>query len=209
MIMGSIGGACADQQAARLKEHYKAQGGAFFVPLYWLPETREIVRKHIPNHDENWVGFEAGLWMEIREEDKLLVLDEIGALFDQMDRERRDATWKRIGDWGTLRTQLGLMITFMDSGEAFLDLAYADPLLQPAFAWVLKRRGDGFDPQHIGSTLSSGETTAFFPVLIEHLLNSSEKQRLECFSRLFAQIAVVIFGPEKAAADAKAETPPD
>lgn len=80
-----------------------ATGGAFFVPLYWLPETREIVRKNMPNHG-NWVGFEAGLWMEIVEEDKLLLLDEIGVLFDQMEGEWLNATWKRIGDWGTFRT---------------------------------------------------------------------------------------------------------
>lgn len=178
----------AHPQNEHLAEAYKAQGDSFFVPLYWLPETRGIVRKHIPNH-QDWVGFEMNLWKELDEGEKLAALEELGAELDHFDEAKLNATWKRIRDWNGISSQLSLLAIFLDSGEGFLDMAYNDPVLRPAFKWVIDRRKADFDTTHIGSTLSSGETALFYPVLIQHLLNTSEKQRLECFSRILAHIA--------------------
>ena len=57
----------AHQQQKHLLAAYKAQGDDLFVPLYWLPETRQTVLEHIPDHN-NWVGFESGLWKKIAED---------------------------------------------------------------------------------------------------------------------------------------------
>ncbi|GEM_PF-2548624 len=100
-----------------------------------------------------------------------------------------DPTWNRIWDWQSLSSQLGLLMSFHDSQEGFFDMAYGDPVLRPAFAWISKRRNPDFDAAHFGSTLSTGETTCFVPVLIEQLLDTPKTQRYECFSRLFAKIA--------------------
>ncbi len=178
----------ANPQSQHLTEAYKARGDSLFVTLYWLPETRGFVLKRIPNH-QDWVGFEAGRWKEVKEGEKLAALEELGAEFDRFDGTKLDATWKRIRDWQSLSSQLSLLTTFFDSSEGFLDLAHHDPVLRPAFQWILDRRQADFDTKHIGSTLSSGETASFYPVLVEHLLNTPEQQRLECFSRLFARIA--------------------
>lgn len=178
----------AHSQVEHLKVAYKAQGDALFVPLYWLPETRRTVREHIPDH-ENWVGFEQRLWEEVKEGDRQRLLEELGQKFDRMEDARLNATWDRIWNWQSIRAQLGLLMTFLDSEEGFLDIAYDDPLLRPAFDWIKERRPADFDTAHIGSTLSAGEAELFSPVLVEHLLNSPEKQRLRCFSRLFAVIA--------------------
>lgn len=56
---------------------YQAEGDAFFVPLYGLPETRETVVKYIPDH-QNWAGFEKESWSKIPEAEKLSVLGELG-----------------------------------------------------------------------------------------------------------------------------------
>lgn len=180
--------ASAHPQTKHLAEAYKAQGDSLFVPLYWLPESRDVVLKHIPNH-QNWVGFEMGLWKELKETEKLAALEELGTELDRLEGPKLDATWNRIRDWQSIGSQLSLLAGFLDSDEGFLGLAYNDPVLRPAFEWVTDRRKADFDTKHIGSTLSSGETASFYPVLIEHLLNTAEQQRLECFSRLFARIA--------------------
>ena len=181
-------GAHAHQQAERLKEAYKAQGDGFFVPLYWLPETRETVVKHIPDH-HNWVEFDFGLWNEIPEDKKLTLLDDLGTKLDGMGGAELDALWKRARDWQRIRTQLSLLAGFLDQDEGFLDLAFTDPTLRPAFQWIIDRRPPNFDTKHVGSTLATGETASFYPHLVEYLLNRPERQRLECFSRLLARIA--------------------
>ena len=183
--------ACAfgHPQVEHLKEAYKAQGDDFFVPLYWLPETRQIVLKHIPDH-QNWVGFESGYWKEINEEDKLVLIGELGAEFDRMDEDKLKSSWQRIRDWERISTQLSLVAGFLDQDEGFFDLAFSDPTLRPAFKWLINRRKPDFDTKHIGSSFTSGEMATFYPHLIQHLLDTPEKERLECFSRLLARIAV-------------------
>lgn len=199
-------GAHGHQQAERLKEGYKAQGDGFFVPLYWLPETRETVVKHIPDHD-NWVGFEFGLWKEIPEDKKLTLLDDLGAELDGMDGAELDAFWKRARDWQRISSQLSLLAGFLDQDEGFLDLAFTDPTLRPAFQWIIDRRPPSFDTKHVGSTLATGETASFYPHLIEHLLNTPERQRLECFSRLLARIAATKQEAEQGGAGQPATRP--
>ena len=181
-------GVSAHSQVEHLKESYKAQGDAFFVPLYWLPETHPTMLRHFPPL-ESWVDFEHGLWKEIAESDKLKLMEELGLEFDRMESPRLEATWARIRDWQSVSTQLSLLVTFLDSEEGFLDLAYAEPILQPAFKWILDQRAPGFDPKYLGSTLSSGQYPTFRAKLVVHLLNTPDQQRMECFSRLFARIA--------------------
>lgn len=178
----------AHPQVEHLKEAYKAQGDAFFVPLYWLSETRQAVLQHIPDH-KNWVGFETGYWNKIKEEDKLILLEELGTEFDRLEGDKLNTTWRRIRDWSRISSQLSLLAGFLDQDEGFLDLAFSDPTLRPAFKWIIDRRRPGFDTKNIGSTFASGEVTAFYPHLIQHLLDTQEKERLECFSRLLARIA--------------------
>jgi hypothetical protein len=180
----------AHPQVEHLKEAYKAQGDALFIPLYWLPETRQTVLKHIPDH-QNWVGFEMGLWKKLMEEEKLLVIEELGSEFERLGGAKLDTTWKRINDWQHISAQLSLLAAFLDQDEGFLDLAYGDPALRPAFKWITDRRRADFDTKHIGSTFSSGEMATFYPHLTEHLLNAAEHERPACFSRLFARIAEI------------------
>ena len=180
--------AIAHPQFDHLKEAYKAEGDAFFVPLYWLPETRQTVLKHIPDH-QNWVGFEKSYWKKLDEGAKLRLLEELGTEFERLDGPKLNATWSRIRDWQQITSQLSLLSAFLDQDEGFLDLAYEDPVLRPAFKWITDRRKADFDTKLIGSTLTSGEMASFYPALTEHLLNTEEQQRLECFARLFALIA--------------------
>lgn len=180
--------AFAHPQFDHLKEAYKAEGDAFFVPLYWLPETRQTVLKHIPDH-QNWVGFEKGYWKKLDEGAKLRLLEELGTEFERLDGPKLNATWNRIRDWQQITSQLSLLSAFLNQDEGFLDLAYEDPVLRPAFKWITDRRKADFDTKLIGSTLTSGEMASFYPALTEHLLNTEEQQRLECFARLFALIA--------------------
>ena len=182
------GGLHAHPQVEHLKEAYSAQADALFIPLYWLPETRQTILRHIPDH-EQWVGFEMGLWKKLKEEEKLLAIGELGSEFERFGGAKLDATWKRISDWQRISSQLSLLAAFLDQDEGFLDLAYGDPALRPAFKWITDKRPVHFDTKHIGSTFSSGEIATFYPHLTEHLLNTAEHERLACFSRLFARIA--------------------
>lgn len=175
-------------QAEHLKQAYKAQGDGFFVPLFWLPETRQTVVKHIPDH-QNWVGFEMVYWKKIDEAEKLALIDELGGELDRMEGEELNGTWQRIRDWERIGSQLSLLSGFLDQDEGFLDMAFDDPTLRPAFKWLTDRRKPDFDTSHIGSSFTSGEMAAFYPHLIQHLIDTPEEERLICFSRLFAQIA--------------------
>ncbi|RYD27103.1 MAG: hypothetical protein EOP87_21695, partial [Verrucomicrobiaceae bacterium] len=178
----------AETQVERLKLAYDFEGDSFFIPLYWIPETREFIVKQIPDHDR-WVGFEMEHWRKLGAEKKQAALQEIGARFETLDPEQRHAQWKRIRLWKELSRQVNLLIGFLNEEEAFHDLAFGDPLLRPAFNGILTRRSDNFDPKHLGGSLSSGEVTGLHPILIGILMDSGEKERMECFSRLFARIA--------------------
>ena len=187
-ILSLAASALAHPQIEHLKEAYKTQGDSFFVPLYWLPETRQNVLKHIPDH-QNWVGFETACWKKIKEEDKLVLLAELGAELDHLEGDKLNTIWRRIRDWGAISSQLSLLAGFLDQDEGFLDMAFSDPALRPAFKWLIDRRKPDFDTTYIGSSFTSGEMATFYPHLIQHLLDTPEKERLECFSRLFTHIA--------------------
>ena len=187
-VLSFAANALGHPQVEHLKEAYKAQGDGFFVPLYWLPETRQTVVKHIPNH-QNWVGFEMEYWKKINEADKLALINELGAELDRMDGNALNGTWQRIRDWERISSQLSLLSGFLDQDEGFLDMAFGDPALRPAFKWLTDRRKPGFDTTHIGSAFTSGEMATFYPHLIQHLIDTPERERLMCFSRLFSQIA--------------------
>jgi hypothetical protein len=187
-IFSLAASALGHPQAEHLKEAYKAQGDGVFVPLYWLPETRQTVVKHIPDHD-NWVGFEFGYWKKVSEAEKMVLLEEIGAGFDGMDGEALNRTWQRIRDWDRVGSQISLLSGFLDGDEGFLDMAFDDRALRPAFKWLTDRRKPDFDTKYIGSSFTSGEIATFYPHLIQHLLDIPERDRLMCFSRLLARIA--------------------
>ncbi|SKB03561.1 hypothetical protein SAMN02745166_03843 [Prosthecobacter debontii] len=190
LLLSSMVSLQAKPQIERLKTYYEVQGDALFVPLYWLPETRETVRQHIPDH-EQWVGFEKDRWQKIEDEVKQQTLQELGQTLDAMSPSQLQATWRRIGEWQRISTQLNLLIVAMHSQEAFLTMGYHDALLRPAYDWVKKRRPAAFDLEVVGAgdTLATGEVAAFMAVLTEHLLDCLEKDRLLCYSRLFATIA--------------------
>jgi len=186
--MGAASFLTAHPQYDHLKEAYKAQGDDLFIPLYWLPETSRVVRKHIPDH-QNWVGFESGLWKKIDEAKKDEILKEIGVLLEEMEGSKLNETWIRMRDWRSIQIQLSLMSGYLDGTEAFLDLAYKDQLLRPAFKWIIDKRPANFDTKHVGSTFASGELATFYPFLIQHLVDTPKQQRLECYARLLAEIA--------------------
>ncbi len=170
---------------------FKAQGDEFYFTLYWHPDSCETFRKKIPS-SLGWVGFEYGLWEKVPETEKLALLEELGVELDRMDDEMQSKWWTRHNDWQLMHSQLKLLAMFFgsDAGdEAFIEFAFQDPTLRPGFQWILDSRGPEFDPKHVASTLAAGETVNVFPRLTSHLMNVSEKHRLECFSRMLAKIA--------------------
>ncbi|MDF1755243.1 MAG: hypothetical protein P1U89_20810, partial [Verrucomicrobiales bacterium] len=206
-IFSFVANALGHSQAEYLKQAFKAQGDGIFIPLYWLPETRQTVVKHIPDH-HNWVGFEMGYWKKINEAEKLALIDELGGELDRMEGDVLNITWKRIRDWGRISSQLSLLAGFLDQDEGFLDMAFDDPTLRPAFEWLTERRKPDFDPIHIGSSFTSGERATFRPHLIQHLIDTPEQERLMCFSRLFAKIATIkTTNAEQGGADQPATAP--
>ncbi|MEZ0274385.1 MAG: hypothetical protein ACAH88_05725 [Roseimicrobium sp.] len=180
--------ALAQKQAERFREVRTVYGDKLYEAVYFLPETKDTVRKHIPNLDQ-WIGFEVNFWKKIPEETKLKILDELGAQADALKDGGADRLWRRIQDWVNIDAQLNLLSTFSDADEGFMDIVFEDKLLRPTFDWLLKRRPKDFDTKHIGSTFSSGEMAGFYPMLVERLLDSSKLERYECFARLFTRLA--------------------
>jgi hypothetical protein len=114
---------------------------------------------------------------------------ELGETLEKLDGVKLDATWKRIRDWQSIRTQLALFITAMDSDEAFLDLAFQDAALRSAFDAIVAKRPADFDTKHIGGTFTSGELVVFRAHLTEHILTMTATKRHECYSRIYGRIA--------------------
>lgn len=187
LLFGVSMSAVADSQTEQLKKKYEAEGDRFLISLFWLPETREAVFKHIPN-DPSFYGCRN--WNSVAEEKKLAVLDEVGAQFGLMDAEEQKLTWQRITDWRDIMAQLCLLDAFCDKGiESFLNLAALDPILYPEFKDQLDARGPDFEPGCIGDSLPSAILCVMHPRLTLRLLNTPEEERLMCFSRFFARIA--------------------
>lgn len=178
----------AQHQVERLKQIYSASGDSIFVALYCLPESKDIVIQHLRD-DPSLEGFEIGFWGARPEEENLILLEEIAVAIDREKGAMRNDFSQRIIDWIRISSQLDLMKEFIDGHERFLDQAYADPLLQPAFKWILDQRNPDFDPKFIGGTFSSAQMKPFHAELVKTLLDTPHRERMECFSRLFASIA--------------------
>ncbi|RBP44225.1 hypothetical protein DES53_10444 [Roseimicrobium gellanilyticum] len=189
VVLFLMTGASAEKQAQRLGEFRATFGDELYEALFHLPETRDAMRKHIPRLDQ-WIGFEVNFWKEIPEETKLKILDDVGTQIESFKEGGGiDRVWQKIRDWIAIDQQLGLLATFSDADEEFMDILYQDPLLRPSFKWLLERRPKDFDPKYIGGSFTSGEMAGFYPMLVERLLNASKKERFECFGRIFTYIA--------------------
>ena len=195
--LSTVASAFANSQVERLKKAYEVQGDSFFAPLYWLPETQGIVSKHIDVR-HRYVGYGGLFWEDVAEEDKLKILNELGADFERLEAEALESRWKRIRDWPSIKAQLYLIAGFLEveSDETWPNFAYSDPTLRPAFKSVLENRPPDFvkslgDKLSIGDTMATGELESLYGHLVEVLLDATERERLECFSRLFAQLAAM------------------
>lgn len=167
----------------------KDQGDSLLDALYWLPETQEVFRGHLLAR-EQWLGFEPERWRSLPEATKTAIFNKVGETLEGLDGAKLDETWKRIRDWQSIRTQLALFVTAMDSDEAFLGLAYQDIALRSAFDSVIAKRPVGFDTRHIGGTFTSGELVGFRAHLTAHILNMTVTKRHECYSRIHGKIAM-------------------
>ena len=188
----------AEGQFQHLTQLHASTGDSVFVALYGLPESRPIVIKHIVN-DPGSDGFEVGFWRAREEAEKAALLEKIGVEFDRLERAGRREPLKRVADWQRISSQLKLMEDFLGQHEGFLDLAYADPVLRPAFQWILDQRSPAFDPKNIGGTFSAAQVGPFHAELVKTLLDTPHQPRMECFSRLFARIARSAPATEEAA----------
>lgn len=175
-------------QKARIMDTYKAQGDDLFFTLYWHPDSSQTFLKHISKR-EGWVGFDYDLWKKVTEDERLSLLEKIGGELDRMDKKNLESWWKRHDDWRLIHSQLTLIASYLNQDTDFVEFAFSDPTLRPGFQWIIDKRPPSFDPKHISDTIATGETVSIFPKLVEHLLETPEKQRLECFSRLLAKIA--------------------
>ena len=192
ILSSLVGRAAAHPQKERLMGIYEEQDEKLFFALYWLPETSQTVQKFISDNATNpriWSGFDSVLWEKIPKEKQMNLIIELGAELDQMEEKKLERFWKRLSDWRLIHSQLTLIATYQNQDMDFVEFAYTDPTLRPGFQWILDKRPPGFDPKHISDTLATGETVSVFPKLVEHLLETPERQRLECFSRLLARIA--------------------
>lgn len=125
----------------------------------------------------------------VPEATKAAVFKDIGEAFDKLNSAQLERTWKRLGDWQLIHSQLALFETAMDGHEAFFDLAYQDVALKSAFDWILVLRPKTFDVRAIGGTFSAGQLSSFRAHLIEHILNLEHTERYECYSRIYGKIA--------------------
>lgn len=192
ILSSIIGHAATHTQKERLLGIYEVQDESLFLTLYWLPETSQTVQKFISDNATDpriWSGFDSVLWNEIPKEKQLNLLVALGAELDQMEEKKLKRFWKRLSDWRLIHSKLTLIATYLNQDMDFVEFAYTDPTLRPGFQWILDNRPPSFDPKHISDTIATGETVSVFPKLVEHLLETPERQRLECYSRLLARLA--------------------
>ncbi len=178
----------AHPQVEHLIEAQKHQGEGFLDAIYWLPETQKVFRRHLLDR-EQWLGFEPERWRSVPDATKSAMFSELGETLEALDGAKLDETWKRIQDWQSIRTQLALFVTAMDSDEAFLNLAFQDAALRSAFDAIIAKRPADFDNKHIGGTFTSGELVGFRAHLTAHILSMTATKRHECYSRIYARIA--------------------
>ena len=188
LFAASTASGLAHPQVEHLIEAQKHQGESLLDALYWLPETQEVFRRHLPDR-EQWLGFEPERWRSVPDVTKSAMFSELGETLEKLDGAKLDETWKRIQDWQSIRTQLALFVTAMDSDEAFLNLAFQDAALRSAFDAIIAKRPADFDTKHIGGTFTSGELVGFRAHLTAHILSMTATKRHECYSRIYGRIA--------------------
>ncbi|MGV3660011.1 MAG: hypothetical protein ACO1TE_07495 [Prosthecobacter sp.] len=176
-------GALAQDQARRFQTAYEARGEDFFVALFWLPETSKTIRSHIPGVDQ-WEGFEPGLWAKVPKTAKAAMLETLGKEWDALKAAERENRWRRLDTWATISADLTLLLSLCEGIEEFHQVCFEDPLLQPAYDWLLARRPKDFGHEHVGATLASGEMSEAWVSLMRHLLEKSPTERHACFARI-------------------------
>lgn len=175
------------QEAGRLRDTYQARGEDFFQALFWLPESSNFIRSRIPGID-TWEGFEPGLWAKVSAAAKLDMLEALGKEWDAAKEPEREKHWQRLDAWSAISADLTLLAASFEGIEEFHQVCFEDPLLQPAYAWLLARRPKDFGPEHVGSTMASSELDEAWVKLTLHLLEKSPKDRHECFARVAAKL---------------------
>jgi hypothetical protein len=188
LFAASSASGLAHPQVEHLIEAQKHQGESFLDAIYWLPETQKVFRRHLLDR-EQWLGFEPERWRSVPDATKSAMFSELGETLEALDGAKLDDTWKRILDWQSIRTQLALFVTAMDSDEAFLNLAFQDAALRSAFDAIIAKRPADFDTKHIGGTFTSGELVGFRAHLTAHILSMTATKRHECYSRIYGRIA--------------------
>jgi hypothetical protein len=188
LFAASSASGLAHPQVEHLIEAQKHQGESFLDAIYWLPETQKVFRRHLLDR-EKWLGFEPERWRSVPDATKSAMFSELGETLEALDGAKLDDTWKRILDWQSIRTQLALFVTAMDSDEAFLNLAFQDAALRSAFDAIIAKRPADFDTKHIGGTFTSGELVGFRAHLTAHILSMTATKRHECYSRIYGRIA--------------------
>ena len=123
---------------------------------------------------------------------RLGIVADLENKLNQMDGATHKATLQRIRDWPQLKNQISSLIG-LEGVERFLTIAFEDPFLKPVFDSYVKRmdalKPGMFEEIDIGEHLSSA-LTAYYPnIIVLRLLDSPEKERLECISRLYAKFA--------------------
>lgn len=85
---------------------------------------------------------------------------------------------------------MGSYISSYTDSLGFIEFAFEDPTMRPAFQWILDSRPHltNFNGEIVGSTISSAESGLVYPKLAHHLITLPEKERLECFARIFARL---------------------
>ncbi len=178
----------AHPQVEHLIEAQKHQGESLLDAIYWLPETQETFRKHLPDRAQ-WLGFESERWRSVPDATRTAMFRELGETLEELDGGKLDETWKRIQDWQSIRAQVALFVTAMASEEVFLNLAFQDAALRSAFDAIIAKRPADFDTKYIGGTFTSGELVEFRAHLTAHILSMTATKRYECYSRIYGRIA--------------------
>lgn len=205
LILGLSAQSAPDQkqsQAQRLQAAYDTRGDDFFWALFELPETTEIIRRHIPGV-EQWVGFERSLWLDVPKTARTKMLEELGKDWDTLKEEEQGKRWRRLRLWPAISADLGLLLSSSGSIEKFHQTCFEDPLLEHAYDWLFERRPRDFGPEHVGATLATGEMPIAWSHLVLHLMEKSLHERYECFERLADKLAT-----SESAEPAESDAPP-
>lgn len=170
---------------------YNRQGSELFYTFYYHPNTRLIFNDHI--NCAQWGYFCDVYFDEVPEEERLSLLEALSAQLDKMENGEYRAWWEQLKDWQRIHKQLKLIASFAHSysDTYFINFFFEDPTLRTGLQWILHSRPTltEFNAEIASSTLSSAESTEVYPRLVHHLFTVPEKERLECFARMYARMA--------------------